>query len=98
VETNQSNFRIYPTDIRIPPDIRFSVLASWYYAEDIDTDIKIRMLADVRWVGFLPPVGLGQIRSPNDVVSRETFIEGEGLRTIDFIKIACFVKKSIKST
>jgi len=29
VETNQSNFSIYPTDIRL----------SWYYANGVDTDV-----------------------------------------------------------
>ncbi len=30
-------------------------LASRYYADGIVTDVPIRMFADVRWVGFLPP-------------------------------------------
>jgi len=30
-------------------------LVLWYYADGIVTDVRIRMFADVRWVGFLPP-------------------------------------------
>jgi hypothetical protein len=36
VETNQSNFCIYPTDI--------CILASWYYTEGVDMDVKYRCL------------------------------------------------------
>ncbi len=50
VENNLTNIRIFCTDICIS-----RLLASWYYADSIDTDVCIQMLADVRWVGFLPP-------------------------------------------
>jgi hypothetical protein len=47
VETNQSHFRIYRTDICIS---HLMVLRwrHWY-------GCQIRMFTDVRWVGFLPP-------------------------------------------
>ncbi len=31
-------------------------LTSWYYADSIVAEVRIRIFADVRWVGFLPPV------------------------------------------
>jgi hypothetical protein len=31
-------------------------LTSLYYADGIVTDVHIQMFADIRWVGFLPPV------------------------------------------
>jgi hypothetical protein len=42
---------VFCTDIHIS-----RLLASWYYADGIDMDVRIRMFADVRWVGFLPPL------------------------------------------
>jgi len=42
VETNQSNFRIYPTDIRLLPP----------HGTTLTT---IQMFEDVRLVGFHPP-------------------------------------------
>jgi hypothetical protein len=46
-ETNPSNICIFPTDIcfLLPHGIMLKVLIR----------MLIRMLADVRWVGFLPP-------------------------------------------
>ncbi len=51
VENNLTNICIFCTDI-----LMSCLLASWYYADGIDTDVSIRMFADVRWVGFLPPL------------------------------------------
>jgi hypothetical protein len=50
VENNLTNICIFCTDIRI-----YHPLASRYYADGVDTDIRKQMFADVRWVGFLPP-------------------------------------------
>ncbi len=50
MENNFTNIRNFCTDIHISHP-----LASWYYADGIDTDVRIRMFADIRWVGFLPP-------------------------------------------
>ncbi len=50
MENNPNNILIICTDVHISHP-----LASWYYADDIDTDVCIQMFADVRWVGFLPP-------------------------------------------
>jgi hypothetical protein len=48
------------TSVFFCTDIRISrLLASWYYTDGVDTDVHIRMFADVIWVGFLPPVGFG---------------------------------------
>jgi TUTase nucleotidyltransferase domain len=46
VEHIPTNIRIFPTNI--------CIFASWYYADGF-RGCLIRMLPDVRWVGFLPP-------------------------------------------
>ncbi len=50
VENNLTNIRIFCSDICIS-----RLLALWYYTDCVDTDVCIRMFADVKWVGFLPP-------------------------------------------
>jgi hypothetical protein len=47
VETNPSNIRIFPTDIRFPPPHGTTL--------KLLIQMLIQMFTDVRWVGFLPP-------------------------------------------
>jgi hypothetical protein len=50
VENNLTNIHMFCTDTCIS-----HLLASWYYADGVDTYVHIWMFADVIWVGFLPP-------------------------------------------